>query len=662
MSEQFRFTKGQKPRLVNKEELVFKPSPEFKREAHFSSYNQYKNIYDFSIRNPDKFWGSEAKELHWFKRWKDVKQGKAFNSKWFTGGKTNVSYNCLDRHIETDKRNKAAIIWESETGDTRIFTYQLLHTQVCKFANALLKLGVKKGDNIIIYMGIIPEAVIAMLACARIGAIHSVVFNGLSANAVSDRINSLDCKTIITQDFFLRKGNNIPLKENVDNAIGKNSSVENVIVYRRFESSEVELTAGRDHYWRQLLESAPDNCEAVPLDSQHPLFSMFTNGPRGHLVKTLHTTGGYMVQVYISARWLFDLKDEDIVWTTSDIGWISCHSYGIYGPLLNGATTFLYEGVPIYPEPDRYWQLISKFRINIFFTTPTTLRAFLKLGNDWVNKHDLTSLRLLGTKGEPIKPETWLWYYETVGKKLCPIVNGWLQTETGTIIISRLPGASEMRPGVTGIPFPGVEVEVVDIKGNPVAVNKGGYLIIKDSWPSMFTTERDEKQEAKLNCWEQFKGNYFTGDAAIKEKNGFIRILGRVDDVIKAAGNRVGGSEIEKILLSNENVKEAAVVKRPDEIIGNAIIAYVSLKEEIEPTPLLREELRNYVVDNIGSIAKPDELKFIDEMPKLDNGKTDRGKLRELALEGTPELKGVEEAHIKILEELREEYQKLYLS
>ncbi|MEE9450842.1 MAG: AMP-binding protein, partial [Ignavibacteriaceae bacterium] len=375
MSEQFRFTKGQKTRPVIKEELVFKPSPEFKKEAHFSSYNQYKNIYDFSISNPEKFWGSEAKELYWFKQWKEVKKGKAFSSKWFTNGKTNVSYNCLDRHIETDKRNKAAIIWESETGDTRIYTYQLLHTKVCKFANALIKLGVKKGDNIIIYMGMVPEAVIAMFACARIGAVHSVIFNGLRTNAVSERIRSLDCKTIITQDFFLRKGNKIPLKENVDNAIGKNPIVENVIVYKRFESAEMELTAGRDHLWRELLESTPDNCEAVPLDSQHPLFSMFTNGPRGQLVKTLHTTGGYMVQVYISARWLFDLKDEDIVWTTSDIGWISCHSYGIYGPLLNGATTFLYEGVPIYPEPDRYWQLISKFRINIFFTTPTTLRA-----------------------------------------------------------------------------------------------------------------------------------------------------------------------------------------------------------------------------------------------------------------------------------------------
>jgi len=661
MSEQFSFTKGQKTRSVIKEELVFKPSPEFKKKAHFSSFSQYKNIYDFSIHNKEKFWGSEAKELFWYKPWKEVKQGKAFNSKWFTGGRTNISYNCLDRHIKTDKRNKAAIIWESETDDTRIYTYQLLHTKVCKFSNALIKLGVKKSDDVIIYMGMVPETVIAMLACARIGAIHSIVFNGLSSQAVSERIRSLECKTIITQDFILSEGNKIPIKEKVDKAIGKNSTIENVIVFKRFESSEMELTPGRDHLWRELLDDTPDNCEAVPLDSQRPLFSMFTNGPRGQLVKTLHTTGGYMVQVYLSAKWLFDLKDEDIVWTTSDIGWISCHSYGIYGPLLNGATTFLYEGTPIYPEPDRYWQLISKFRINIFFTTPTTLRAFLKLGDEWVSKHDLSSLRLLGTKGEPIKPETWLWYYKTIGKKISPIVNGWLQTETGSIIISRLPGASEMRPGITGLPFPGIEVEVVDINGNPVTVNKGGYLIIKDSWPSMFTTEKDEKQETKLNCWNQFKGNYFTGDAAIKEKSGFIRILGRVDDVIKAAGNRVGGSEIEKILLSNENVNEAAVVKRPDEIIGNAIIAFVSLKEELEPTPLLREELRNYVVDNIGSIAKPDQLEFIDKIPKLETGKTDRGKLRELALKGTPGLKGEEAEHYKILEELREEYQQIYL-
>lgn len=659
MSEQFNFKKGQKTPPVIIENLVFKPTPEFKKEAHFSSHNQYKNIYDFSIRNPEKFWGSEAKELFWFKPWKEVKQGKAFNSKWFAGGKTNISYNCLDRHIKTDKRNKAAIIWESETGDTRIFTYQLLQTKVCKFANALINLGVKKGNHVTIYMGMVPEAVIAMLACARIGAVHSVVFNGLSSTALRERINSLDCKTIITQDFNLSEGNKTPLKEKVDKAIEEATDVENVIIFKRFPASEIELTAGRDYLWRDLLDNANDCFDAVQLDAKHPLFSMFTNGPRGQLVKTVHTTGGYMVQVYLSAKWLFDLKDEDIVWTAFDIGWISSHSYGIYGPLLNGATTFLYEGTPIYPEPDRYWQLISKFRINIFFTTPTTLRAFLKLGDDWVNKHDLSSLRLLGTKGEPIKPETWLWYYETIGKKKLPIVNGWLQTETGAIIISRLPGASEMRPGVTGLPFPGVEVDVVDIEGNSVPVNKGGYLIIKDSWPAMFTTEREEKQEAKLN-WKQFKGKYFTGDAAIKEKNGFIRILGRVDDVIKAAGYRVGGSEIEKILLTNENVNEVAVVKRPDEIIGNAIIAFVSLKEEMEATPLLREELRNFVLERIGFIAKPDELIILDELPKLENGKIDRHTLREKAMEGTPKLTGVEADDFNILETLREEYQKLY--
>ncbi len=659
MSDQLNFKRGKQTKEI-KEELIFKPSSEFKKSAHLSSYNQYKSIYDYSVQNPEKFWGIEARELHWFKMWKQVRQGKAFNSRWFVGAKTNITYNCLDRHIETDKRNKAAIIWESETGDTRIYTYQLLHTKVCKFANALIKLGVKKGNNVIIYMGMVPETVIAMLACARIGAVHSTVYNGLSSNALSERINRLNCKTIITQDFTLSDGNQIPLKQKVDKALIKAPIVENVVVYRRFESSELEFTTGRDHTWKELLESTKEECPASQLDAQHPLFSMFTNGPSGQLVKTLHTTGGYMVQVYLTAKWLFDLKSDDIVWTTSEIGWISSHSYAIYGPLLNGGTTFLYEGSAIFPQPDRYWQLISKFRINVFFTTPTLLRAFLKLGTVWVNKHDLSSLRLLGTTGESIKIETWLWFYENIGRKQLPVVNGWLQTETGSIIISQIPGVSEMRPGITGLPFPGVDIEVVDIWGKPVTVNNGGYLVIKKSWPSMFKIDKDEKQYLTYNR-EHFKGNYFTGDAAIKEKSGYIKILGRVDDVIKAAGYRVGGSEIEKILLLNENVKEAAVVKRPDEIIGNAIIAYVTLNEGLEATALLREELRSFVLEKIGFLAKPDELIILNELPKLENGKIDRHVLRERAMEGTPNLTGIEAENFEILENLRKEYQKLYM-
>ena len=641
-------------------EQIFKASPEFKEDAHFSSFNQYKNVYEFSIADKERFWSGEARELYWFNLWKEIKQGKAFSSKWFVGGKTNISYNCLDRHLLTEKRNKAAVIWESESGESRILTYQLLYSQVCKFANVLKNTGVKKGDYVIIYMGVIPEAVIAMLACSRIGAIHSVVYSDLSSYALAERVKSISCKYLITQDYILRKGNEVSLKNKVSQAIENSSTIEKVIIFNRDKDQEPKITNEKLLVWQDEIDKASDNCEAVPLLSQHPLFSMFTNGPKGDLVNILHLTGGYMVQSYISSKWIFDLKGNDIIWSVSDLSWISGHTYSIYGPLLNGVTTFLYEGVPIYPEPDKYWQLISKYKINILYLNPTTIRALSKLGNDWLFKHDLSSLRLLGIKGETIKPETWLWFYENVGKQKCPIVDTWLQTETGVVLISPLPGAAEFRPAFTSFPFPGVEIDIVDLNGNPVNEGDGGYLIVKDSWPSMFNTEKEEKAEASLNCWKQFKGSYFTGDAAIREKQGFIKILGRVDDVIKAAGNRVGGSEIEKVLMSHPSVKEAAVVKRTDEIFENAVVAFVTLNN-VNGTPLLKEELRNFVADNIGSIAKPDELFFLDEMPKAESGKIDRSILREKAKEGLKELSGKEAEHQKILEQLREDYQKIYL-
>ncbi|MBT8377675.1 MAG: acetate--CoA ligase [Ignavibacteria bacterium] len=646
------YKKGNK----NKEELVFKPPPEFKKNAYFSSFSQYKNIYEYSIQNREKFWGSEAKELSWFEKWKVVKQGKAFSSKWFVGSKTNISFNCLDRHVKTDKRNKAALIWESESGESKIITYQLLFTQVCKFANVLKKNGVKKGDYIIIYMGTIPEAIIAMLACTRIGAVHSVVQCELSSKSLSERIDVLKSKIIITQDYIYKKGNKIPIKSKVDAAVKNNDAIEKIILLRRSNSFEIELNSEKEILWNDEIDVTNDKIDAVSLNAQHPVFSMFTNGPKGDLINILHSTGGYMVQSYLSAKWVFDLKNSDILWAAADVGWISGHTYSVYGPLLNGVTIFLYEGVPIYPEPDKYWELIAKYRINILYLNPTTIRALLKLGDEWLFKHDISSLRLLGTRGEPIKPETWKWYFKNVGRSNCPVVDSWLQTETGSILITQLPGPADMKPAITGYPFPGVEIDVVDIKGNSVKIGEGGYLVIKDSWPSMFTTEKEEKAEATLNCWKQFKGNYFTGDAAVKEKSGFMRILGRVDDVIKAAGNRVGGSEIEKILLEHTDVKEAAVVKRLDEIIGNAIVAFVSLAEK-KGTPLLKEELRNFVVENIGAIAKPDDLIFIDELPRLKSGKIDRRSLRERAYQGIQQMKGIESEHFKVLERLREEYQ-----
>ena len=655
MSNQNKKSNGDTFQQNSTEEDIFRAPDDFKEDAHFSSSNQYKNVYEFSTADKERFWSGEARELHWFSLWKEVKQGKAFNSKWFVGGKTNLSYNCLDRHLPTEKRNKAAIIWESESGENKILTYQLLFTQVCKFANVLKKTGVQKGDYVIIYMGVIPEAVVAMLACSRIGAIHSVVYSDLSSHALAERINNLSCKYLITQDYVLKKGNEVNLKSKVDSALQNSTSVEKVIVFKR-SKEETKLNSEKEIIWQNEIEKVSEDCEPVPLHSHHPLFSMFTNGPKGDLVNILHQTGGYMVQSYLTAKWIFDLKGNDIIWSVSDISWISGHSYSIYGPLLNGVTTFLYEGVPIYPEPDRYWQLISKYRINILYINPSTIRALFKLGNEWVFKHDISSLRLLGIKGETIKKDTWLWLYENVGKHKCPIVDTWLQTETGSVLISPLPGASEFKPGYTGCPFPGVEIDIVDLAGNSVKEGEGGYLIVKDSWPSMFTTGKEEKEEATLNCWKPFKGNYFTGDAAIREKCSFIKILGRVDDVIKAAGNRVGGSEIEKVLLSHPLVQEAVVVKRADEIIENAIVAFVKLNNT-EGTPLLKEELRNYVTEKIGSIAKPDELIFLNEMPRLENGKTDRSLLREKAKEGLKELTGEEAEHQIILEKLRDDFQ-----
>lgn len=638
-------------------EDIFRASDEFKEEAHFSSINQYKNVYDFSVADKERFWSGEAREMFWFESWKETKQGQAQNSKWFVDGKTNLSYNCLDKHLPTEKRNKAAIIWESESGESKIFTYQLLFTQVCKFANLLKKIEVKKGDCVIIYMGVIPEAIIAMLACSRIGAIHSVVNSDLSGFALAERINHLSCKYLITEDYVLKKGNQNNLKAKVETALQSSTSIEKVIVYKR-SKEDVKALSEKEIIWQNEIEKVSDSCDAVPLQSQDPLFSMFTNGPDGDLANIIHLTGGYMVQSYLTAKWIFDLKGNDIIWSVSDVSSISGHTYSIYGALLNGVTTFLYEGVPIYPEPDKYWQLISKYRINILYINPTTVRALLKLGSDWVFKHDISSLRLLGIKGETIKKDTWLWLYENIGKRKCPIVTTWQQTETGTVLISPLPGAADLKPEYTSCPFPGIEINIVDINGNSVKEGEGGYLIVKDSWPAMFNSNKDEKESESLSCWKQFEGNYFTGDAAIKENGGFIKILGRVDDIIKTAGNRVNGSEIEKILLLHPSVKEVTVVKRADEIMENAIVAFIALKD-IESTPLLKEELRNFVSEKIGLIAKPDELIFVPSIPRLESGLSDRSLLRKIAREGLKELSGEEAQHHIILEKLRQEYQSI---
>lgn len=620
---------------VMDEKRVFQPNKEFTKNANIKSMAQYKKMYKESILNPEKFWGDVAGELHWFKYWTKVKQWNPPNAKWYLGGKTNLSYNCLDRHLTTWRRNKAAIIWEGEPGETRILTYQVMFREVCKFANVLKQLGVGKGDCVAVYMGMVPELAIAILACTRIGAVHTVVFGGFSSEALKDRINDAQAKLVITQDAALRRGSLVYLKPAVDKAIEGTPSVENVVVFRRIPDSNISMSPGRDHWWHEIMQSVNDQNEAEHLDSEHPLFILYTSGTTGKPKGILHTTAGYMVNAYLTSKMVFDLKDEDIFWCTADIGWVTGHTYVVYGPMLNGATSVMYEGAPNHPEPDRFWRIIDKYKINIFYTAPTAIRAFMRWGEQWVLKHNLSSLRLLGTVGEPINPEAWMWYHKIIGKAKCPIVDTWWQTETGTIMISPLPGITPTKPGSCTLPMFGVLPEVVDRKGKPVPPGSGGFLIIKDTWPSMLRTIYGDKQRFKKQYFGDYKGYYFTGDGARKDSDGYFWLMGRVDDVINVAGHRLGTAEIESALVSHRDVAEAAVVARPDEIKGSAIVAFVTLENTKVPSLLLKEELRNHVAQEIGHIAKPDEIRFSDGLPKTRSGKIMRRLLREIATSGT---------------------------
>ncbi|PIP76454.1 MAG: acetate--CoA ligase [Ignavibacteria bacterium CG22_combo_CG10-13_8_21_14_all_37_15] len=620
---------------VMDEKRVFQPNKEFTKNANIKSMAQYKKMYKESILNPEKFWGDVAGELHWFKYWTKVKQWNPPNAKWYLGGKTNLSYNCLDRHLTTWRRNKAAIIWEGEPGETRILTYQVMFREVCKFANVLKQLGVGKGDCVAVYMGMVPELAIAILACTRIGAVHTVVFGGFSSEALKDRINDAQAKLVITQDAALRRGSLVYLKPAVDKAIEGTPSVENVVVFRRIPDSNISMSPGRDHWWHEIMQSVNDQNEAEHLDSEHPLFILYTSGTTGKPKGILHTTAGYMVNAYLTSKMVFDLKDEDIFWCTADIGWVTGHTYVVYGPMLNGATSVMYEGAPNHPEPDRFWRIIDKYKINIFYTAPTAIRAFMRWGEQWVLKHNLSSLRLLGTVGEPINPEAWMWYHKIIGKAKCPIVDTWWQTETGTIMISPLPGITPTKPGSCTLPMFGVLPEVVDRKGKPVPPGSGGFLIIKDTWPSMLRTIYGDKQRFKKQYFGDYKGYYFTGDGARKDSDGYFWVMGRVDDVINVAGHRLGTAEIESALVSHRDVAEAAVVARPDEIKGSAIVAFVTLENTKVPSLLLKEELRNHVAQEIGHIAKPDEIRFSDGLPKTRSGKIMRRLLREIATSGT---------------------------
>ena len=619
---------------VMDEKRVFQPNKEFTKSANIKSMAQYKKMYKESILNPEKFWGDVAGELHWFKYWTKVKQWNPPHAKWYIGGKTNLSYNCLDRHLTTWRRNKAAIIWEGEPGETRILTYQVMYREVCKFANVLKQLGIGKGDRVAVYMGMVPELAIAILACARVGAVHTVVFGGFSSEALKDRINDAQAKLVITQDAALRRGNLVYLKPAVDKALEGTPTIENVVVYRRIPDSNISMYPGRDHWWHEIMQSVNDDNQAVPLDSEHPLFILYTSGTTGKPKGILHTTAGYMVNTYLTSKLVFDLKDEDIYWCTADIGWVTGHSYVVYGPMLNGATSVMYEGAPNHPEPDRFWRIIDKYKINIFYTAPTAIRAFIRWGEQWVLRHNLSSLRLLGTVGEPINPEAWMWYHKIIGKGKCPIVDTWWQTETGSIMISPLPGITPTKPGSCTLPMFGVLPEVVDRKGKPVPPGSGGFLIIKDTWPSMLRTIYGDNQRFKKQYFSDYKGYYFTGDGARKDKDGYFWVMGRVDDVINVSGHRLGTAEIESALVSHRDVAEAAVVARPDEIKGSAIVAFVTLENTKIPSLLLKEELRNHVAQEIGHIAKPDEIRFSEGLPKTRSGKIMRRLLREIATSG----------------------------
>ncbi|MBP6820385.1 MAG: acetate--CoA ligase [Acidobacteria bacterium] len=613
-----------------KEDRVFSPSTEFSASAHITSREHYDQIYKRSVEDPEGFWAEIASELHWFKPWDKVLNWNEPFAEWFVGGQTNISYNCLDRHLSSWRKNKAAIIWEGEPGDTRTLTYQQLHSEVCKFANVLKKLGVKKGDRVAIYMPMIVELPVAMLACARIGATHSIIFGGFSAEALKDRINDAEATAVITADGGYRRGTPLPLKPAVDAAIQDCPSVKHVVVVERCKNG-IHMEAGRDHWYHQLMETASDVCPAEPLDAEHPLYILYTSGTTGKPKGIVHTTGGYSVHTYLTAKWVFDLHDEDTYWCTADIGWVTGHSYIVYGPMQNGATAVMYEGAPNTPDFGRFWQIIEKHKVNILYTAPTAIRTFIKWGEQWPLKYDLSSLRLLGSVGEPINPEAWMWYHKVIGKERCPIVDTWWQTETGGILISPIPGAISTKPGSATLPFPGIVPDIQTREGVSVEKNQGGFLVITKPWPGMLRTIYGDPERFKKQYWSDIKGCYFTGDGARRDDDGYFWLMGRVDDVINVSGHRLGTMEIESALVSHPKVAEAAVVGRPDELKGQAVSAFVTLESGNRASDELKEELRKHVAKEIGPMAKPDDIRFTDMLPKTRSGKIMRRLLRDIA-------------------------------
>jgi acetyl-CoA synthetase len=615
----------------------FPPPEEFSKNALIRSKEEYDKICAKAAADPEAFWAEVARELHWFKPWDKVLEWEVPWAKWFIGGKLNLSYNCLDRHVQTWRKNKAAIIWESEPGEVRTYTYQQLLSEVCKCANVLKSLGIKSGDRVAIYMGMCPELAIAMLACARIGAVHSVIFGGFSASALVDRITDQEAVAVITQDGSYRRGAEVKLKPAVDEALDRCPTVKQVLVFKR-TGTEVGWKEGRDHWWHEEMAKVGDSCPAEQLDSEHPLYILYTSGTTGKPKGIVHTTGGYSVGTYLTTKWVFDLKEEDTFWCTADIGWVTGHSYIVYGPLQNGTTVVMYEGAPNYPAFDRFWAIVEKHKVNTLYTAPTAIRTFIKWGDEWPKKHDLSSLRLLGTVGEPINPEAWMWYREVIGGNRCPIVDTWWQTETGAIMIAPVPGAVATKPGSATRPLPGIIAEVVTRAGERVPLGSGGYLVIKKPWPSMLRTVYGDPERYVRQYWSDIPGMYFTGDGAREDKDGYFWIMGRVDDVLNVSGHRLSTMEIESALVAHPKVAEAAVVGRPDEMKGQAVAAFVTLEMGHQASPELKEELRQWVAKEIGAMAKPDDIRFTDQLPKTRSGKIMRRLLRELASSG--EVKG----------------------
>ena len=605
----------------------FPPPPDFAKRANAND----PAIYERAARDPEAFWEEMAQEIDWFTPWEKVLQWDPPFAQWFVGGKLNMSYNCLDRHLKGPRRNKAALVWEGESGEWKVYTYWDLHREVCRFANALKSLGVRKGDRVTIYLPMIPELPISMLACARIGAPHNVIFGGFSPESIRDRINDCEAKILITADAGYRRGSVFPLRHNADEALQETPSIEKVVVVRRTGTADDQMQPGRDIWWHDIVQDQPGTCDPEPMDSEDTLFLLYTSGTTGKPKGVVHTTGGYLVGTYATCKYVFDLKEDDVYWCTADCGWVTGHSYLVYGPLAFGATSVMYESTPDYPDRDRFWAIVEKYGCTIIYTAPTAIRTFMRWGEEYPKRHDLSTLRLLGTVGEPINPEAWVWYWQNIGGGRCPVVDTWWQTETGMILVTPLPGLTTLKPGSATRPFPGISADVVDERGTPVGSGQGGFLVLTKPWPAMLRTIYGDPERYVEQYWSRYPNIYFTGDGARRDEDGYLWLLGRVDDVINVSAHRISTMEVESALVDHTAVAEAASIGRSHDIKGQAVVAFVTLKESVTSSDDLAKELREHVARKIGAIARPDEIFFTAELPKTRSGKIMRRLLRDIA-------------------------------